>query len=603
MKNILTLFSLFFCALVINGQDAHFSQAWNNSLQLNPAATGVYPDQIRLGAMYRTQWSGIPNAYKHYGVFADANIKKIGVGLGMFNEGAGGSSLQSTGIKLSGAYHQKLGMGNNQLSLGVQTGFLQKRIDPSLLTFDKQYDSQSGVDLSSDNGENFNNTSSMSLDFGVGLEWTLSLSENSNSYLKAGLAIGHINTPKFSLLSVEKQTIPMLWTIYGEAAFPLAEKLIVTPRFLMHHQGPAKEILLGIQSTYSLNESTKIKVGIDNRMKDALILSAGLAIKNVFVGVSYDVNISGLSTATKGNGGVELLATYRFNKPSKKVVTDTDLDGIPDWKDQCPKTPGVKELKGCPTAALTPTTQETAKIDNDRDNDGIPDNLDDCPDVPGLYRFQGCNDKDEDGIWDAIDRCPNLYGVRENGGCPVKTNDLDGDGVTDDYDHCVYIKGSVALNGCPDTDLDGVPDIEDHCPYIAGDKAANGCPSTNRSNPGYAAETDSSYPVTIVEFDTNKDIVKLPHLIQLNQMIAHMLKHDHLVVMISGHTDFEGSASYNFALSQRRTLAVQNYLIANGITTSRIRTISYGESIPKDSNDSEFGKARNRRAELILLNE
>ena len=71
--------------------------------------------------------------------------------------------------------------------------------------------------------------------------------------------------------------------------------------------------------------------------------------------------------------------------------------------------------------------------------------------------------------------------------------------------------------------------------------------------------------------------------------------------MLSGHTDMEGSASYNFSLSNRRMAAVQNYLLNQGIAATRIKMIAYGETMPTEANDTQRGKAQNRRVELILL--
>ncbi len=70
---------------------------------------------------------------------------------------------------------------------------------------------------------------------------------------------------------------------------------------------------------------------------------------------------------------------------------------------------------------------------------------------------------------------------------------------------------------------------------------------------------------------------------------------------IGGHTDSDGSASYNQDLSRRRAESVRDYLVRKGISASRLTTVGYGESRPVASNATAAGKARNRRIEFRVL--
>jgi outer membrane protein OmpA-like peptidoglycan-associated protein len=74
-----------------------------------------------------------------------------------------------------------------------------------------------------------------------------------------------------------------------------------------------------------------------------------------------------------------------------------------------------------------------------------------------------------------------------------------------------------------------------------------------------------------------------------------------LRVEIAAHTDDIGSDAYNRLLSQRRAQSVVNFLIGNDISSQRFVSKGYGESQPLIPNDSEEGRARNRRVELIIL--
>lgn len=72
-------------------------------------------------------------------------------------------------------------------------------------------------------------------------------------------------------------------------------------------------------------------------------------------------------------------------------------------------------------------------------------------------------------------------------------------------------------------------------------------------------------------------------------------------LQIVGHTDSDGDAAYNQTLSEGRAQSVANVLIANGVPGSRIQTFGRGESQPVATNQTEAGKALNRRVEIVIL--
>ena len=71
-------------------------------------------------------------------------------------------------------------------------------------------------------------------------------------------------------------------------------------------------------------------------------------------------------------------------------------------------------------------------------------------------------------------------------------------------------------------------------------------------------------------------------------------------IEVQGHTDSKGSKTYNQSLSERRASAVTSYLASKGISNSRTIVKGYGESVPKYSNESESGRAENRRVEFLI---
>lgn len=84
--------------------------------------------------------------------------------------------------------------------------------------------------------------------------------------------------------------------------------------------------------------------------------------------------------------------------------------------------------------------------------------------------------------------------------------------------------------------------------------------------------------------------------------VSMVLKeYDKTVIEVAGHTDSSGSDQYNQALSERRAQAVAGYLGSHGVKTQRLITIGAGEGHPVASNDTEQGRAANRRVELTIV--
>ena len=71
-------------------------------------------------------------------------------------------------------------------------------------------------------------------------------------------------------------------------------------------------------------------------------------------------------------------------------------------------------------------------------------------------------------------------------------------------------------------------------------------------------------------------------------------------IEVQGHTDSKGSETYNQNLSVRRATSVSDYLAANQITASRITTKGFGETLPEYDNETEEGRAQNRRVEFLI---
>ncbi|MFO7940681.1 MAG: OmpA family protein [Bacteroidales bacterium] len=102
-------------------------------------------------------------------------------------------------------------------------------------------------------------------------------------------------------------------------------------------------------------------------------------------------------------------------------------------------------------------------------------------------------------------------------------------------------------------------------------------------------------------FETDAYQLKEESSVELQKVIAFLEKNPSLKVEISGHTDNVGSDTYNQELSENRALSVFNYLLDKGIAKNRLTYKGYGESDPIATNDTEEGRAKNRRTEMKIL--
>ena len=141
----------------------------------------------------------------------------------------------------------------------------------------------------------------------------------------------------------------------------------------------------------------------------------------------------------------------------------------------------------------------------------------------------------------------------------------------------------------PDTDGDGVLDKHDKCPGTAQGTPvdSDGCPKIPS--------------LTGVHFDYDKAAITAAGQSILDDAIVVLTRNPHVGVNIVGHTDSRGSDEYNQRLSQQRAESVQNYLAAGGIAKGRMRTAGRGESDPVASNDTDSGRAQNRRVDVTAF--
>jgi OOP family OmpA-OmpF porin len=104
-----------------------------------------------------------------------------------------------------------------------------------------------------------------------------------------------------------------------------------------------------------------------------------------------------------------------------------------------------------------------------------------------------------------------------------------------------------------------------------------------------------------VRFDVDKSDIKPEFFPFLDEVVTVLRSNPGLKIVIEGHTDSDGTDEYNQKLSQRRAQAVMDYFVSKGLEPARLTAIGYGETKPIASNDTDEGKAENRRIELSVV--
>ncbi|MCG5056297.1 MAG: OmpA family protein [Myxococcales bacterium] len=318
----------------------------------------------------------------------------------------------------------------------------------------------------------------------------------------------------------------------------------------------------------------------------------------------FNVGLAGGPGLVSGFGSpafrVLASATWTTSPP------DADRDGLADTEDACPDDPedrdGFEDVDGCP--------------EPDNDHDGVLDPFDHCPldaeDLDGFEDEDGCPDldNDQDGVADAADKCPSdpetLNGFEDDDGCPdeLPNVDTDGDGIFDRDDGCPQEPedrdGFEDEDGCPDpdNDKDGINDAEDKCPSepetINGRDDEDGCP--DEGAPQVRIGDKELEVLQAVFFKTNRFRIRHRFWNILNQVALTLKAHPELGrCAVEGHADQTGPADWNKRLSVMRAEAVVDYLAQRGVDPKRLVAIGVGDKKPWADNDTEEGRARNRR--------
>ncbi len=328
----LLLFFTFFIFGQTQAQDIHWTMFDMSPLTLNPAYTGAFEGTFRVGGIYRDQWNSFGvDGFRTPSFYVDAPILMIGkrnwlsVGGMLYNDEAGRLGLTSFGAMGSAALHLGLNKkATTVLSIGLQAGTVQRRLDLRDATFDENNEI---VDfIGSMNAMVFNDEPEASfLDVNAGVK--LSSQLNKNADITIGMSFRHITTPDNFLSNGGTDDQPLLFILHGRFNANLNDTWKLSPAFIFQRIASANEIGIQVLPGYTLDEKKGMTLyfGPGYRMVDNDAIEAILRFdyKQFRVGAAYDFNTSSLSSVSNGRGGFEIAASYIakiYKKPTVKPV-------------------------------------------------------------------------------------------------------------------------------------------------------------------------------------------------------------------------------------------------------------------------------------------
>ncbi|MEP7263185.1 MAG: PorP/SprF family type IX secretion system membrane protein [Bacteroidota bacterium] len=322
MRRLYISLQLLMCiAFRSHSQDIHFSQYPYSPLNLSPAATGVFDGDVRVNALYRQQWNSVTVPYKTMGLSYDQVIGSVNengsrnaAGIVINSDRAGDGNFATLQAMLS--FARLFALNNDSIhfiSGGIQAGITYRSLDISQLTFDNQFTGDVFNPMAPVN-ETFERDNFIYPDVNAGFGW---MGIFNNTTANTGISFQHLLQPDQSFLSAQKK-LPVRMQLNAGVWLKRDDALSFYPSALWMTQQEFQELVFGMEIKFNAqNKSIRkraISLGLHYRMDDAFIPSAAVYFDQWRFGISYDINTSGLKTASNGKGGPEFNLTYIIKK-------------------------------------------------------------------------------------------------------------------------------------------------------------------------------------------------------------------------------------------------------------------------------------------------
>lgn len=306
--------------------DIHFSQYNAAPLTINPANAGLFSGNFRVIGNYRRQWETVGTVYQTIGVSADMLLASdvfdddfFGLGVSFAQDQSGVTGFTQLDGAVTGSYTKILDpRGEHYLTLGAQLGYGQRSVTLNGMNWDNQW-TNTGFNQGLPSGETFTNFSTNFLDVSAGVNYFFTTNYDN---LKGNFGVGafHLNRPDVTIQG-EKEELYVRYAVNGGLFYYLEDRNIgIYPNFLWMAQGPQRMLNAGVDLKFVLSEPTRytgykketaLSLGIYHRFNDAFFPMLKLSTGGFTLGLSYDMMVSSLQSASGGTGGPEFSLIYR----------------------------------------------------------------------------------------------------------------------------------------------------------------------------------------------------------------------------------------------------------------------------------------------------
>ncbi|MGN6601241.1 MAG: PorP/SprF family type IX secretion system membrane protein [Ginsengibacter sp.] len=322
-KSLIVLGLTAFMQVKAYNQDIHFSQFTETPLLRNPALAGIFSGDLRVQAVFRSQWNSVTVPFQTSSLNAEYKLPVghgddfLTIGGAVLYDKAGTIGLTSTSVLPVLNYHKSLSADRNMyLSAGFSAGMVQRRFDPSKMTTNSQYNG-TDPDVTLATGENFAQNNFLYFDGSAGLSFNSEIGGNPDDNLYFGVGYHHFNqSAKVSFYNDASVKIDPKWVYSAGVRTTLNDYAYMTWYADYSTQGAYSEIIGGMLYSYKLDAYPDdpqyiISGGGFLRWDDAFIPVVKMDLKPLTFAVSYDVNISALKTSSQSRGGFELSLSYQ----------------------------------------------------------------------------------------------------------------------------------------------------------------------------------------------------------------------------------------------------------------------------------------------------
>lgn len=334
MKNSIILFFLLACSPAI-AQDIHFSQFYENAPLRNPALTGIFTGDYKVGVSYRNQWSSFATPFQTtmFNGETKALVGKttgdfLSFGLSVAMDKAGAIDFNSTLVYGAISFNKNLGdERNTYLSFGLSGGYVQRSMNVAKMKFANQY-SNGVYNGGTSSGENIAASKFSSFDIAAGLSLNGSLNPNVNYYI--GVGAYHLSQPEQTYLKNEEGELPIRWTGNLGIRATVADGIGLMAVLNYQRQQAHQELIGGLLVSYLVNydyngeNAGKVRayVGCLYRLQDAVIPTLRFDYRNCGLTVSYDVSVNNKRIYMSALGGYEISLFVRGRYATPKRLVD-----------------------------------------------------------------------------------------------------------------------------------------------------------------------------------------------------------------------------------------------------------------------------------------